>query len=180
MSRRVFAVAVLAAVWFAAAASAQTFTKSSSPLGSAAHTKAPQDVARMLLRQKVDVIEWDEKPFEEVIMWLRDDMGDDKVNVIPRWNALDVEGADRDVAVTLTLKNVTVAVVLDEVLDQLSEDGQLTYHAYGNTLKISTRSDFDRKLESRVYEVSDLLFEIPDFGRDAPTVDLEAAARAGR
>ena len=137
------------------------------------------DGARALLRKRIkEAIDWDERTFEEIIEWLQG-LSDDKVNIVVRWGPLSGEGVDRDFPVTLQLKDVTVAEVLNEALDQLSEEGQITYHAIENKLKISTKSDFDRKLYLRVYEVTDILFQVPDFGRSAPTVDLEAAARSG-
>jgi len=134
--------------------------------------------ARDLLLKRVAEVDWVEKSFEEILAWLRGE-GNDKVNVVPRMNALNAEGIDADSLVTLRLSDTTVAEVLNEVLDQLSEEGQLAYRADRNMLRISTKADFGRHLEVKVYDVTDLMFRIPDMGRSAPTIDLEAASRAG-
>jgi hypothetical protein len=131
-----------------------------------------------LLRKPIDRVEWDEAPFEDVIDWLKD-MGGDNVNIIPRWGQLANESVDRDSPITLQLVNTTVAEVLNEVLEQLSEDGQLRYHGIGNKLKISARSDFDRKLYRRVYDVTDILFRVPNLGQGAPEIDLQQTTGGG-
>lgn len=131
-----------------------------------------------LLKKRVEEVDWVETPLEEVVSWLRDE-SEDQVNVVARWSALGVESVDADSLVTLKLRRLTVAEVLNEVLDELSEDGALTYHAIGNTLKISTRADFDRKLYVRVYDVTDLLMRVEDFGQSAPQIDLQNQQRSG-
>lgn len=126
----------------------------------------------LLLRKRVESVNWDEVTFEEVIEWLEDE-SEDKVNVVPRWNALELEDVNRDRIVTLGLKNVTVAAVLTELLDQLSETGEVTFRGSGNILRISTRSDFNRKLELRIYDVTDVMSRNPDFSESAPEIDLQ-------
>lgn len=135
--------------------------------------------ARSLLRKQVSEVDWDEATLEDVVEWLRD-KAEGKVNIIFRWTALAVEGVDRDSLVTLRLADTTVAEILVEVVDQLSPSGAVTFHGMDNRLTVSTKEDLDRKMHVRVYEVTDILFHVPDFGRSAPVVDLEQAARAGK
>jgi len=133
---------------------------------------------RDLLQRYVDKVEWTDATFEEVLDWLRD-QAEDRVNIIVSTSKLAQEGVDAEKPVTLSLRDTTVGVVLQEVVDQLSEDGQVRFRAVGDTLRISTKADFERKMETRVYNVADLAFIPPDFGRSAPTIDLEQAARSG-
>ena len=183
MRNRIYTLALIVALGYSVSAWGQANTTRSgdskvSTRGTPASARFGSDTARAVLRKQIDEVSWDDRTFEEVIDWLKG-LTDDKVNILPRWGPLSIEGVDRDTPVTLQLRSVTVAEILNEALDQLSEEGQVTYHAVGNTLKFSSKSDFDRKLYRRVYEVTDILFQVPDFGRSAPTVDLEAAARAG-
>lgn len=133
---------------------------------------------RDLLQRHVDKVEWSDATFEEVVDWLRD-QAEDRVNIIVRWTQLGQEGVDAEKPVTLSLRDTTVGEVLQEVVDQLSEDGQVRFRAVGDNLRISTKADFERKMEVRVYSVADLIMIAPDFGRNAPTIDLEQAARQG-
>ncbi len=139
---------------------------------------ATSRAAESLLRMRVESVNWIDKPFEDVIEWLRD-LGEGRVNVVPKWNALDVESVTRDNTVTLQLNNTTVAEVLNETLEQLTGNNELTYRGIENKLTISTHLDFDRKLEMRVYDATDLLFRVPDFGQGAPVIDLQKTNSGG-
>lgn len=134
-----------------------------------------------LLRKRVDAIDWRDKPFEDVLAWLRDN-GEGRVNILPKWGPLGVENVKGDSLITLQLNNTTVADVLNEALDQLSEkdaESQLRYRGIGNKLTISTRQDFERRLYVRIYDATDILFRVPDFGRSAPVIDLQKSSQGG-
>jgi len=137
-----------------------------------------QNAASNLLLKRIESVDWVDKPFEEILDWLKRE-GEDQVNVVPRWNALNVENVGRDTIINLQLNNSKIADVLNEMIDQLSPDGQLKYQAMGNTLRISTRDDFDRKMHLRVYNATDILFKVPNFGQEAPSIDLQQAGRGG-
>jgi hypothetical protein len=134
---------------------------------------------RAMLQKRVDSVEWDEAPFSDVIDWLRaqgTEFG--TVNIVPRWKALDIESIDRDSVITLEMRNTTVKDVLDEVLDQLSDIDPLTYLGDGNKLKISTKSDFDKVLYTRVYDIQDIHFELRDFS-GSPQINLNQQQQQG-
>ncbi len=137
-----------------------------------------QTVAWDLLRKPIEKVDWVESTFEEVISWLTEE-GEENVNILPRWTALSQESVTRDTLVTLQIRDSSVSEILDETLDQVCVSGQCTYRAVGNKIRISTKTDFGRKLEVRTYDVLDLLFLFPDLGRNAPTIDLQAASRQG-
>lgn len=139
---------------------------------------ASSRAAESLLRKRVDSVNWSDKPFEDVLDWLRDE-GENRVNIVPKWKPLELESVDRESLVTLQLHNTTVADVLNEALEQLSENDEITYRGTDNKLTISTRQDFGRKLEMRVYNATDLLFRVPDFGQGAPIIDLQRTSGGG-
>ena len=137
-----------------------------------------EDATEVMLMKRVESVEWVDVTFEEVLDWLRD-QGEDRVNIVPKWNHLGVEGISRDSLMTLQLNNTTVADVLNEALDQLSDTGELRYRGIRNKLTLSTRADFERRLHTRVYDCTDILFQVPNFGEDAPLIDLQQAGQAG-
>lgn len=134
------------------------------------------NAAIALLRTRVDTVDWLEKPFEEVVKWL-EDQGEGQVNVILRWGPLGVESVNRDTFVSMRLTNTTIGDVLNETTRLLSEEGEVTYHAFGNTLTISTKADFGKEMYVRVYNVTDLLMRVPDFGQSAPEIDLQTVGQ---
>jgi hypothetical protein len=143
----------------------------------AAKVPPPGDAVGLLLKP-ISVVDWDEKPFEEVLEWLRDE-GDNRVNILPKWGALSIEGVDAEKAITLRMTNTTVARIMSEVLDQLSEEGRLRYYAMENDIRITTQADSERKLFVRTYNVADILFQVPNFGEEAPQIDLSGQGGGG-
>jgi len=100
-------------------------------------------------------VDWMEVTFQEVCDWLSA-QGKGLVNVIPRWTRLEVMQVTGSDLVTLTLNEVTIREVLDEVLDQLSEEGTLGYRARNNMLWISTTTNLPPDLIIRFYSLRDL------------------------
>lgn len=131
----------------------------------------PPGDAVALMRKNVEKVEWDEKPFEEILEWLRE-QSDFRVNVNARWGPLGNEGVERERPVTLTMMHVSVAEILEEVRAQISEEDRVRYQASKNSIVFSSKSDFDRKLIRKVYYVGDILFRVPNFQEEAPQIDL--------
>lgn len=131
-----------------------------------------------MLHRRVESVDWRDKTFEEVLDWLKD-QSEGQVNILPRWNVLNVENVTRESLVNLQLTNTTVREVLNEVLDQLSETGAVTYRGVENKLTIGTRADFDRRMVTKVYDATDLMFRVPDFGQGIPQINLQKASQSG-
>ncbi len=146
--------------------------------GEALPARASSRASEDLLRKRVDHIDWQDKTFEDVLQWLREE-GEGRVNVVPRWGPLGVENINRESLVTLQLNNTTIADALDEAFGQLSEDNEIRYRGVANKLTISTRQDFERKLHTQIYDVTDMMFRVPDFGRTAPQIDLQRTKSGG-
>lgn len=113
---------------------------------------------RAMMRKRVDRVSWHEAPFSDVLDWLRNQSTQyGTVNLIVNWRSMVVEDIDKQTPVSLEMKNVTVAEILDEVLDQLSGNDPLTWLGTGNILKIATKSAIRRKLITRTYDIAELV-----------------------
>ncbi len=125
-------------------------------------TKAARNAESVtrVLSTRIDLIDWQDATFEEVLEWIR---RRGPINVVARWRALEAEGVGPDALVSLRMGDAAVSDVLNEVLDQLAEGDSLRFHGVGNTLTVSTASDFNRKLVTRVYDVTDLVSHVPNF-----------------
>ena len=177
--KRLTVMVSLAVVWLVSPSSAQrTDGLDRLSSGSARRAGRVRSAPRMhpiraLLLKRVDGVSWDEAPLSDVFDWLGAQSTEHgKVNIVVRWRALEGESIDRDAVVTLQMDDTTVKDVLDEVLDQLSDDEPLTYLGQGNMLRISTKTDFDRKLYVRTYDISDILIRVRNF-RGSPQIDLQ-------
>lgn len=126
--------------------------------GTAGRSSIPE-VATLLGRNVVEV-SWEQAPFSEVLAWLRA-LGDGAhpVNVLPRWKALASAGVHAETPVTVTLQDLTVREVLEEVLDQLGGNRELTYVGSGNRLVITTRPELRRDAFTHTYNVSEIVFQ---------------------
>jgi hypothetical protein len=133
------------------------------------------DTAEQMLTESVVSIDWDEKPLEEVLVWL-DDQGAGEVNIVPRWRYLSSVGIGPDTPVTLRFRNTTVGVIMNEALVQLADQGTLRLHGTRNRLILSTAANLDSQLHTRVYEMTDLALQVPNFGDTAPTIELTGSA----
>ncbi|MEQ9454822.1 MAG: hypothetical protein RLN76_09565 [Phycisphaeraceae bacterium] len=123
------------------------------------------------LRQVISVT-FDQSPLESVIDALQIQTG---ANFFVNWNALEIAGVDRDSLVTLNLNNVTAERVLRLVLQQLSNDFErLSFSVIDGVVTISTELDLRSVSDLRVYDIRDLLVQIPNF-TGAPDFDLAAA-----
>jgi len=139
------------------------------------YTVGSREAAADLLRQRVASVDWKDATFEEVLDWVKD-QGEGRVNVVPKWGPLGIESVNGESIINLQLNNTTIADVLNEVIDQLSDDGQVRYRGIGNKLSISTKQDFERTMFVRVYDITDMLFRVENFGEEAPLIDLKKNA----
>ncbi len=115
-------------------------------------------------------VDFRDDPFGEVVERLADATG---LNIIVNWNDLKHAGIDRTVPIDLSLpREITLKKALTEVLEQAG--GGLVDVGFDITedaLKIATRSTLDKQTYTAVYDINDLLMEIPIFN-DAPMTDL--------
>jgi hypothetical protein len=182
MCRIIVAVAVSLTL-FVCPASGQVSpkTETTNRAKTAHRTQPTKETPRavLLLRRHVSRVNWDEAPFSDVLDWLKAqgrEVG--IVNIRPRWRAMRVEGVDMDSVVTLEMADTTVKTVLEEVLDMLSDLDPIQYEAERNILRISTKSDFDSRLRTQVYNLSDLAKRIADFG-SSPQVTIGQGNASG-
>ena len=137
--------------------------------------RRPMSESQRVLHKPVAQIEWEDTTLEEIFEWVNEQ---GKATVVVRWRALEEEGVEPDTMVNLKLRDTTVGRALAEALDQVSENDPVLVRGIRSMIKISTRSDFNRKLYVRVYPIDHLLLTVPDF-TDAPRVDLTQQSSGG-
>ena len=115
-------------------------------------------------------VDFRQVPFDQVIERLADTH---RLNIIVNWHDLKQAHVERTVPIDLDLPNeITLRKALTEVLEQAGgEQVELGYDVSGGTIKIATRQRLDRTTYTAVYDINDLLMEIPNFN-DAPMTDL--------
>lgn len=91
------------------------------------------------------------------------------------WQSLDAVGITQDATVTLQLKNVTLRSVLDRVIDQVSAggSGRAGWEISDGVLRIASDEMLRKNVTTLVYDIRDLLLEVPDYN-EAPEFDLQS------
>lgn len=125
------------------------------------------------LREPVPV-NFESNRLVNVIDYFRNTTG---VNFFVNWPALEAAGIEKDTPVSLLLTNVPADEALRLVLTQVSalnEFDPVTYSIIEGIVTISTERDLNKTSELRLYDIRDLLVQIPSF-TDAPEFDLSEA-----
>lgn len=127
------------------------------PAAETTQTVAPHVSAGRLLEVRLPEVSFVEAPLSDVFEMLGRMMN---VNVLVRWERLELVGVDRDAPVTLHAKNLRVGQVLWVVLNHLDTDGaRLAYRLDSELLLISTAEEFGEIMITKVYDVRDLLMD---------------------
>ncbi|MEM7576554.1 MAG: hypothetical protein AAF328_03680 [Planctomycetota bacterium] len=125
--------------------------------------------------EQVVPVQFEANPLEAVIGFLRTTTG---VNIFVNWPALNIEGIEEDMPITLELADVSARVALEKVLQLANAAGgavsPATYSIVDGVVEINTQAELNRSTEARVYDIRDLLVQVPNF-TDAPSFELSEA-----
>ncbi|MEM1445856.1 MAG: hypothetical protein AAGF84_07370 [Planctomycetota bacterium] len=125
--------------------------------------------------EQVVPVQFEANPLEAVIGFLRTTTG---VNIFVNWPALNVEGIEEDMPITLELADVSARVALEKVLQLANAAGgavsPATYSIVDGVVEINTQAELNRSTEARVYDIRDLLVQVPNF-TEAPSFELSEA-----
>jgi len=91
------------------------------------------------------------------------------------------EGLDPEQEISISVQNVRVIDFIDRVLEKASNDfspATWQFSRDGQTLQIGPRSRLNDEAYLRLYDINDLLFQLPDF-EDAPRLDLDQVLNQG-
>jgi hypothetical protein len=112
----------------------------------------------------------------DAIDYLRDVTG---ANIHVDWKTLEAAGVDKGVQVNMRLRSVPIRKVLNLLLNEAGGQGGalLTWYADEGVIEVTTREVSDRQMITRVYDVQDLIVEIPDFV--GPTFNIEQSNSGG-
>ncbi len=102
------------------------------------------------------------------------------LNVDVDWDSLDQIGIDPDQDISLELREVPARVVLDRVLEKAQADpfSKAGWAVNDGVLVIAADEALRRNTFIVIYDIRDLLFQIPDFD-DAPRLDLDQVLNQG-
>jgi hypothetical protein len=132
------------------------------------------DAVELVLEKKLPEVKFDDRPFDEVVESLRGMTG---ANLFVNWRALAAAGIERKATVAIHVRDVSVREALRLILDDVGGGTvRLAFKAGERVITISTVEDMQRETVTRVYDIRDLIVEIPDFGPPQTAAALAATA----
>ena len=127
-----------------------------------------------LALNRVVTVNFDATNLGSIIDYIRDTTG---ANIAVNWPALELAGIDQDTLISITLARVPADQLLDLVLEQASaenfDDDKAGYSIIRGIIQISTLSDLKTSTEVRIYDIRDLLVQVPNF--EGSDFDLDSA-----
>ncbi|MEX2216499.1 MAG: hypothetical protein WD768_20470 [Phycisphaeraceae bacterium] len=118
-------------------------------------------------------VNFEQNKVVNVVDYFRNTTG---VNFFVNWAALEAAGVEQDLLITLQLNNVPAEQAIKLVLQQAGAAAlePIGFSVIDGVVHISTRRDLQRTTDTRVYDIRDLLVQIPNF-IGAPEFDLNSA-----
>lgn len=169
---------LLAAVSFllTAGSSAQHPPPGAAPRGGAI---SDEEVFRRLERM-VPELRFSDAPFDQVIEWFDDQLGDD-VSILAKWPQMADSGLERDKPISLNVRNVSMGRALELVLLEAGgSDVPMAYEPENGVLVVGTRDDVYREAHTRTYPVRDLIAGAARSARRVAEAQQAFAARAAQ
>ncbi len=146
--------------------------------GAAGYRESDANRQAMMDLNKVVSVNFNNNQFDQVLNYMKQVSG---VEFFPDWKALEAIGVRAEDTVTLTLNDVPAQVALRRVLEQFGEDtDRPQYSIEDGVVVVSSDDALRKKTLTIVYDIRDLLFEVPYFD-NAPDFNLNSAIQqAGR
>jgi uncharacterized membrane protein YgcG len=137
----------------------------------------PQD--RLVAQKMTDTtlpIDFSGNTFEQTLAFLEQVSG---LDIYVDWKALEFAGIDRGDEISLQLNDVNIETALSRVLDQVGDDiDRPQWDIQDGILVVSSEEQLRKRTLTIVYDIRDLLFEVPYFD-NAPELDLDTALNQG-
>ena len=135
------------------------------------HDNREDRAAQAQLERPLPELNFEGVAFSDVMDFLRDVSG---ANIFVNWKALETAGIDRTAPVTLKLRNIKFSKALTLILNNVGGGTvALGYTIDEGVISISTQDELAKNTITRVYDIRDLIINIPDF-TDAPNFDLNS------
>ncbi|MEL6394721.1 MAG: hypothetical protein AAFQ71_01855 [Planctomycetota bacterium] len=128
------------------------------------------------LRDQREPIAFNDNALEDILNFVAS-VGEFDMDV--DWESLDEIGVSQGSTVSLNLTSVPLEAVLDRVLEKASSPDQPAgWAVYDGVLTVASDEVLRRNTVLEIYDVSDLLIEVPDY-ENAPEFDLNSVFSQG-
>ena len=128
--------------------------------------------------RRIPAVQFTDNSLEDVVRFVETVS---QLNIDTNWEALARIGVQRETPVSLNLREITIQSVLDRVLAKVSPDerDRADWAIHDGILTISSDEDLRRKTTLYIYDIRDLLLDVPDYD-EVPEIDLQSALQQSR
>ena len=129
-----------------------------------------------ILATKRQPIDFNEVPLSDAVGFVREIS---QINIDVDWGSLAAINVTPESPVSLKLTNVTLKTVLDRMLEKVSPDerSRAAWAINDGVLTIASDETLRKNTTLVIYDIKDLLIEIPDF-TNAPQFDLQSVLQS--
>ncbi|MGF1635215.1 MAG: hypothetical protein ACFCVE_15290 [Phycisphaerae bacterium] len=128
----------------------------------------------LLERQLTEEVQFENVSLRNAIQYVRDVS---QANIFVNWNALNRDlQITEETPVSLNLRNVTVRTLLTKILE--SADNRIAFTPDNGVITVSTRDELAENTITQVFDIRDLIIDVPDF-TEVPTFDVSQNAQSG-
>ena len=122
-------------------------------------------------------VSFDGEEANEIMRQLEDDLG---VLMQVYWTTKNLDGCERAAPIFLKLERQPALIVLERVIEQLSEDEETTWQMRDGVLEVGLKSRFSKSSshQTTTYSIGDLLFVVRDFD-NAPEMGTGGGGTGG-
>jgi type II secretory pathway component GspD/PulD (secretin) len=113
------------------------------------------------LNEVLPEFQFQDAPFEAVVEHLQ--AISKGINIAVDWEDLTASGIEKEKPVSLTLRNLPFRTVLKELLTHVGGDTPLAFSVGTGLLRIATKAKLDKEKHVLVYDIRDLLIDMPNF-----------------
>jgi hypothetical protein len=128
--------------------------------------------ARNALNRVMPDVKFDGVALRDCFDFIQDITG---ANVHVNWRALEEAGITKDTPVTVRLRSVSLRKVIGLLVSEAGNQ-QLAFYVDQGVIEITTKQIADRQMIIKVYNVQDLIMDIPDA---VPNVDFSLEGNGG-
>ncbi|MFZ9882359.1 MAG: hypothetical protein ACO3QC_13275, partial [Phycisphaerales bacterium] len=144
--------------------------------GASGYRESQDNRRAMAQLQTVNSFNFSNNSLEQVFAYMNTVSG---ASFYPDWKALELINVEKDSEVSLNLENVPVEIALKRVLEQFGDETERPdYSIEDGVVVVSSNEALRKKTIAIVYDIRDLLFEVPYFD-NAPDFNLGAALQQG-
>jgi len=127
---------------------------------------------RTSLNTVVSEVDFQQTPAHRAFEWLSVAAG---FNLYINWNRMEAQGFSRETPVTMELSTVPAVTALRLLADEVFTEADVIIKINPSFVRIMTKQQANQNPVVKIYDIGDLLHEIPHFDQ-APELDLNQIA----